>query len=98
MSVTHTASVFILGIAALILTRYIIPDQIIRWLNIFSGLLVFGFGLYLLIVRSKKLIYRNPQGSHAHNLHEHLKITWKSLLPLGISEVLFPVSMLWQFL
>ena len=98
ITITHTSSVFLLGLGALLLTQYIVPDTVIRWLNFFSGLLVLGFGLYLIYIRSKKIPFFStlrvgksinalPEGVHSHN-HEHLSL--KTLLPLGISGGIVP--------
>ena len=87
ITLTHTASVFLLGLGALLLTQYIVPDTIIKWLNLLSGLLVFGFGLYLIYFRSKRLKQISNTHSH-HNNHNHLSP--KSLLALGISGGIVP--------
>ena len=91
ITITHTASVFILGLLALLLTQYIVPVTIIKWLNVVSGILVTGFGLYLLVTRIVDLF--KPQHEHLHpHLHEDnvSKIDWKNLMPLGISGGIVP--------
>ena len=48
VTLTHTGSVFLLGIITLAASKYIVPTDIIPWLEILSGLLIVGLGLYLL--------------------------------------------------
>ena len=40
VTVTHTLSVFLLGIACLFAFQYVVPEKVIPWLGFFSGLLV----------------------------------------------------------
>ncbi len=138
ITITHTSSVFILGLAALFLTQYIVPATVIKWMNLISGFLVTGFGAYLVIVRLKALFTRKSETllteeadvmnikSHSHDDHHHhehsyehdhahshgedhppasakaqllraghhhheeIPLTWKNLLPLGISGGIVP--------
>ncbi len=48
VTLTHTGSVFLLGIITLAASQYILPTTIIPLLEILSGLLILGLGLYLL--------------------------------------------------
>ncbi len=48
VTLTHTGSVFLLGIITLAASQYILPTSIIPVLEIISGLLIVGLGLYLL--------------------------------------------------
>jgi nickel/cobalt exporter len=48
VTLTHTGSVFLLGIFTLAASQYILPTTIIPWLEVLSGLLILGLGLYLL--------------------------------------------------
>lgn len=89
ITVTHTASVFLLGLGALLLTQYIVPDTVIRWLNFLSGLLIFVFGLYLVYIRANKIIHGHSHQIHIHK-HQHTDLSLKSLLPLGISGGIVP--------
>lgn len=126
VTITHTTSVFLLGLLSIILTEYVVPATVVRTLNTISGILVLGFGLYLVVkrvrvlrwdVRGGKLdnevgseISRNQEFSHQesrfthrishllsfkhnhaykHN-HQIIEITWKNLLPLGISGGIVP--------
>ncbi len=105
ITITHTSSVFILGLAALYLTRFIIPLEIIKWMNLTSGTLIVVFGIYLLIKRLKDVYinkqnhkHLHDQGIHHHHSHEHNHLrenienvlTWKNLIPLGVSGGIIP--------
>lgn len=48
VTLTHTGSVFLLGIVTLATSQYILPTRIIPALEILSGLLIVGLGFYLL--------------------------------------------------
>ncbi len=47
VTLTHTGSVFLLGLITLAASQYILPTRIIPALEILSGLLIVGLGLYL---------------------------------------------------
>ncbi len=48
VTVTHTAGVFALGGVTLLLSAFIVPEQLYPWLNLVSALLVVGVGLTIL--------------------------------------------------
>jgi nickel/cobalt transporter (NicO) family protein len=48
VTLTHTGSVFLLGIVTLLASQYILPTTLIPIMEILSGLLILGLGLYLL--------------------------------------------------
>lgn len=77
VTLTHTGSVFLLGIVTLAASQYILPTTIIPFLEILSGVLILGLGLYLLWQRflywkkskqpaqpPKKQIALTPTSSH----------------------------------
>lgn len=63
VTLTHTASVFALGIATLYAAQQFSPDVVTRWLALISGLLVAGIGLWL-------LLQRIGAGGSEHHHHE----------------------------
>jgi len=67
---THTASVFLLGIATLFISRYVMPDRISRVLGIVSGLSIVWIGAMLLWRRARSLRPANHHHSHRHD-HQH---------------------------
>ena len=73
VSVMHTASVVVLGVAVLLAGRAFTPEVAYRWTTIASGAVVAGLGVYLLVTR-----IRNARRARAHDIahtrrhdHEH---------------------------
>jgi len=48
VTLTHTGSVFLLGILTLAASQYFLPTTVIPFLEILSGVLILGLGMYLL--------------------------------------------------
>jgi MFS family permease len=48
VTATHTVGVFALGFVTLLLSQFIVPDDLYPWLNLASGLLVVGIGASVL--------------------------------------------------
>jgi nickel/cobalt exporter len=97
VTVTHTIGVIILGLLVLYAYDYILPDRIVTWLGVMSGLLIVSIGCYLFSKNtphhghSHEHHTHHEHGSHGHT-HSHLpqEITLGSLLSLGISGGLVP--------
>jgi len=65
VTLTHTGSVFLIGLFTLAVSQYILPTSIIPILEVLSGLLIVGLGLYLfwqrfLFWRKRKSQANNP--------------------------------------
>lgn len=79
VTITHTAGIFALGLVALSTSQFILTEQVYPWLSVFSGVLVTGIGLNLLINRLPGTgilpSWAFPQGhSHSHEAiprHHH---------------------------
>ncbi|HVP21167.1 MAG TPA: hypothetical protein VMS73_04835 [Anaerolineaceae bacterium] len=56
VTMTHTGSVLLLGLATLIASRYILPSLVMPWLEVISGLFVILFGLNLFVRRGSVLL------------------------------------------
>jgi nickel/cobalt exporter len=84
VTVTHTIGVFALGVVTLVLSRFIVPEQLYPWLNLASGLLVLVIGASVL--RSR---FRQRGHHHHHHHHEH-ELGRRSLLAVGVSGGLLP--------
>jgi nickel/cobalt transporter (NicO) family protein len=91
VTVTHTAGVFALGLVTLVLSRYLLPEQLYPWLNLASGLLVvvIGGGVLRSRLRSRR--------AHHHHAHDHAHahapaegITWRGLIAAGVAAGLIP--------
>lgn len=75
VTLTHTFGVFLLGLTTLFASRYIVPERLYGWLNLFSGAAVFGVGAVLLVSRLKQVAAGHSQ-MHSHNydyanMHDH---------------------------
>lgn len=94
---THTASVIVIGLLALLASQFMVPNILVPALEVISGFLVVILGLRLLRNRWR---FRNedaPHHSHDHSHthvhdHHHLpeQVTLSDLLTLGISGGLVP--------
>lgn len=98
VTLTHTASVIVIGLLALLASQFILPTILAPALEIISGLLVIVMGLRLLWSRWRSL---NGESQHHHQDHAHdhshphehplpEQVTLSDLLTLGISGGLVP--------
>ena len=83
VTVTHTAGVLLLGVVALTLSAFILPEQLYPWLNLASGLLVVGVGAAVLRKRARR--------RHHHHHHHHPEdLSTRGILAMGASAGLIP--------
>jgi ABC-type nickel/cobalt efflux system permease component RcnA len=82
VTVTHTVGVFALGLITLLLSRFIVPEELYPWLNLASGLLVVAIGASVLRARLRR-------HHHHHHHHEH-DLSKRSLVAVGVSGGLLP--------
>ncbi len=93
---THTASVIVIGLLALLASQFIVPNVLVPALEVASGLLVVYLGLQLLWTRWREYKNEQPrhsrQHSHDDDHHHHLpeRVKLGDLLALGISGGLVP--------
>lgn len=80
VTITHTAGVVALGLVALGLSAWVLPEQLYPWLNLASGVLVVGVGVFVLRRRLERPAH------HDHDHHHHRR----SLLAMGASAGLIP--------
>lgn len=104
VTVTHTAGVFALGGVTLLLSAFIVPDQLYPWLNLVSALLVVAVGLAILRWRVRSWRRGEPLGgehghahshdhghSHEHGGHSHGPGSGRGgLLGIGVSAGIIP--------
>jgi ABC-type nickel/cobalt efflux system permease component RcnA/Tol biopolymer transport system component len=97
VTTVHTGSVFALGLLTLAASQYIMPTSVFPVLEIASGLLIVGLGVYLLYQRWRDWHSGNPtadqhlqQHQQQQNLPDLTVVTWRSLLTLGVSGGLVP--------
>ena len=91
VTITHTIGVFALGLVALLLAQFILPEQLYPWLSLVSALLVLGIGASVL--RSRLRARKRGDGHHHHHHHhhhEHEAPSKKTILALGASAGLLP--------
>ena len=95
VTVTHTVGVFALGAVALLLSQYVLPEQLYPWLNLAAGALVLVVGAGVLRSRMRK------RHTHDHHVHDHDhdhghhhappdRVTWRGLLAMGAAAGLIP--------
>ena len=84
VTVTHTLSVFALGLVTLALSQWIVPDTLYPWINLTAGVLVVSIGLAVLRTR-----FRHAHHDRHHHHHEG-DLSRKSLLAVGVSGGLLP--------
>ena len=68
VTVTHTAGVFALGLVTLLLSRFVVPEQLYPWLTLVSGVLVVVVGVGVL--RARLATRGRRAHDHAHD-HDH---------------------------
>jgi nickel/cobalt transporter (NicO) family protein len=68
VTVTHTIGVFALGAVALLLSAYILPEDLYPWLNLVSGALVLVVGAGVLRSRMR---WARARRAHDHHHHHH---------------------------
>ena len=72
VTITHTLSVFALGIIALFASEYILPERLMPFLNFVSGLMVLFIGLTLFKNRLLSFLgYRTGDALHQHGEEPH---------------------------
>ena len=84
VTITHTLGVFALGLVTLLLSQYILPEDLYPWLTLVSGLLVVCIGAGVL--RSR---IRGRGHSHSHHHHDHT-VSRRSLIGMGAAAGLIP--------
>jgi nickel/cobalt transporter (NicO) family protein len=89
VTATHTVGVFALGATTLLLSRFIVPDQLYPWLNFVSGLLVVLIGASVLRARWRRRRVHTHGHDHHHHEHEH-GLSRRSLVAVGVSGGLLP--------
>jgi nickel/cobalt transporter (NicO) family protein len=91
VTVTHTIGVFALGVVALALSAYVLPEQLYPWLNLVSGLLVLGVGASVVRsrVRRARAHAREHHHHHGHD-HDHGDLRPRNIVAMGASAGLIP--------
>jgi nickel/cobalt transporter (NicO) family protein len=92
VTITHTIGVFALGLVALLLAQFILPEQLYPWLSLASAVLVLGIGASVLRsrLRARKRDHAHHHHHDHHHHHEHEAPSKKTILALGASAGLLP--------
>jgi nickel/cobalt transporter (NicO) family protein len=69
-TITHTLGVFTLGGFMLLAAQTVVPEQILPWLSLASGLLVVLIGGNLFRDRLRQVL-KKSEGNHHHHDHDH---------------------------
>jgi len=88
VTATHTVGVFALGAVTLLLSRFIVPDQLYPWLNLVSGVLVVLIGASVLRARLRHR--REHARRHHHDHHHDHDLSPRSIVAVGVSGGLLP--------
>jgi nickel/cobalt transporter (NicO) family protein len=91
VTATHTVGVFALGAVTLVLSRFIVPEQLYPWLNFVSGVLVVLIGATVLRSRWRHRRAHSHGHEHHHHGHGHEHgLSRRSLVTVGVSGGLLP--------
>ena len=104
VTATHTAGVYLLGAATLAASAWILPERLMPWLSIASGLLVLAVGASLVRQRLETALHGHHHHEHDHHHHDHehgphththlpaadTTPSLRNLVALGISGGLLP--------
>ena len=90
VTATHTVGVFALGAVTLLLSRFIVPEQLYPWLNFVSGVLVVLIGASVLRARLRHRRAHMDGHHHDHHHHHEDGLSRRSLVAVGVSGGLLP--------
>ncbi len=101
VTVTHTIGVFALGLVALVLSQYVLPEDLYPWLTLVSGVMVAGVGAGVLRarLRGRGHAHAHDHGhthdhghAHAHGDHHHVpdRPGARGIVTMGAAAGLIP--------
>jgi len=71
VTLTHTISVFILGLVTLVFAKYLAPEKLVTWLGVASGIYIVLIGASLFYKRLRALQHARAHDHHHHHHHPH---------------------------
>ena len=101
----HTSSVFILGLVTLFASQFILPERLLPWLGLASGLIIVALGVRMFLSRVRQRPAHNHDHNHDHDHHQDhdhdhhhdlppvltgSKVGWRGVLAIGVSGALLP--------
>ncbi len=102
VTLTHTISVFLLGLVTLVFAKYLAPEKLVTWLGVASGVSIVLIGTSLFYKRLRAIQHANAHAHghhhhHHHHDHDHTHshvpegdVSLKSLIALGASGGMVP--------
>jgi len=96
LTISHVFSVLVLGLLALVLMNFFLPERVAPWFSLFSGGMLVALGLWLIVQRGRRLIQPSKNKGHDHHLrhvhqyqHGERYHFWQDLLT-GVSGGIIP--------
>lgn len=89
VTVTHTIGVFSLGLITLSLSAYVLPEDLLPYLTLASGLLVVAVGAGVLRGRLRAAHHHHDHDDHHHH-HAPDELTRRGVIAMGASAGLIP--------
>jgi nickel/cobalt exporter len=71
VTLTHTISVFILGLVTLAFAKYLAPEKLVTWLGVASGISIILIGATLFYKRLRTLSHAKAHSHVHHHHHDH---------------------------
>jgi nickel/cobalt exporter len=71
VTLTHTISVFLLGLVTLVFAKYLAPEKLVTWLGVASGISIVVIGASLFFKRLRVLNHTKAHAHHHHHHHDH---------------------------
>lgn len=94
VALTHTLGVFVIGVAVLVAGEWIVPDRLIGWLSLGSGLLVAALGISLVLrAHAARRAHARAHAHEAEHGHDHTHahtLRGRELVALGFAGGLVP--------
>lgn len=93
VTVTHTVGVFALGLVTLSLSAYVLPEHLLPYLTLASGLMVVAVGAGVLRGRARhaRAHHHGQHGDgHHHHHHHHDDLTPRGIVAMGAAAGIIP--------
>ena len=81
VTLTHTSSVIILAVLAMMAATRFVPEQIHHILELVGGILVLAVGLWMLLLRGRRSAGAH---THTHSHHDHTNSSDSAKAPLSL--------------
>ncbi|MGB2824887.1 MAG: sulfite exporter TauE/SafE family protein, partial [Phycisphaerae bacterium] len=98
---THVVSVLIIGLIALVLSKFVVPQKLFPWISAASGVLIVIVGFWLLVRTAGGASHAHHEHAHSHaenhdghsHSHSHVpsgSVTLGSMISLGVAGGMVP--------